>query len=289
MHEGGRQPSLRVAASKDGSQVPDEPARPAFLAGAGERVAAAGFRRPGDPEALRRARSDGVVHPRAGCMRYCPQARCVMHLHPTYTTALWPGWKTARCIRSTRTPCAFLAGSPPIPIYGGMALANEEGDRLAGMMGTKPVLMMGNHGVTGRPDRRSPPAFDEMVYFERAGADLDDLPIPPARSSASRSDAVAQVTAQAVAGLSAPRRRSPGRSQGDPRPRSAGLSRLSACSRKIWYIALCDRLRDNANFAKCAYETISVARDFYDGATAHKVQTAWMEVGVLTAQQRLVA
>lgn len=58
---------------------------------------------------------------------------------------------------------------------------------------------------------------------------------------------------------------------------------------KIWYIALCDRLRDNANFAKCAYETISVARDFYDGATAQKVQTAWMEVGVLTAQQRLVA
>jgi len=57
----------------------------------------------------------------------------------------------------------------------------------------------------------------------------------------------------------------------------------------IWYIALCDRLRDNANFAKCAYETISVARDFYDGATAHKVQTAWMEVGVLTDQQRLVA
>jgi Zn-dependent metalloprotease len=58
---------------------------------------------------------------------------------------------------------------------------------------------------------------------------------------------------------------------------------------KIWYIALCDRLRDNANFAKCAYETISVARDFYDGATAQKVQTAWMEVGVLTAQQKLVA
>ena len=58
---------------------------------------------------------------------------------------------------------------------------------------------------------------------------------------------------------------------------------------KIWYIGLCDRLRDNANFAKCAYETISVARDFYDGTTAQKIQTAWMEVGVLTAQQRLVA
>jgi hypothetical protein len=40
---------------------------------------------------------------------------------------------------------------------------------------------------------------------------------------------------------------------------------------------------------KCAYETISVARDCVDGAIAEKVQTAWMEVGVLSARQRLVA
>jgi Zn-dependent metalloprotease len=58
---------------------------------------------------------------------------------------------------------------------------------------------------------------------------------------------------------------------------------------KIWYIALCDRLRDNADFRKCAYETISVARDFYDRATAQKIQAAWLEVGVISSQQRLVA
>lgn len=58
---------------------------------------------------------------------------------------------------------------------------------------------------------------------------------------------------------------------------------------KIWYIALCDRLRDNADFRKCAFETISVARDFYDGATAQKIQAAWIEVGVLSSRQRLVA
>ena len=31
--------------------------------------------------------------------------------------------------------------------YGGMALADEEGDRLAGLLGNRSVLMMGNHGV----------------------------------------------------------------------------------------------------------------------------------------------
>lgn len=58
---------------------------------------------------------------------------------------------------------------------------------------------------------------------------------------------------------------------------------------KIWYIALAERLRDNADFRKCAYETISVARDFYDGATAEKVQQAWIDVGVIKRSQRLIA
>ena len=57
---------------------------------------------------------------------------------------------------------------------------------------------------------------------------------------------------------------------------------------KIWYIALCDRLRDNAGFRKCAYETISVARDFFDSATAKMVQDAWLEVGVLKRSQKLI-
>lgn len=57
---------------------------------------------------------------------------------------------------------------------------------------------------------------------------------------------------------------------------------------RIWYIALAERLRDNADFRKCAYETISVARDFYDGATAEQVQQAWIDVGVIKASQRLI-
>jgi Zn-dependent metalloprotease len=51
---------------------------------------------------------------------------------------------------------------------------------------------------------------------------------------------------------------------------------------KIWYITLTQRLKGEANFAKCAYETISVARDFFDDAIAKKVSQAWIDVGVIT-------
>lgn len=52
---------------------------------------------------------------------------------------------------------------------------------------------------------------------------------------------------------------------------------------KIWYITLTQRLKGDTDFQKCAYETISVARDFFDDDTAKKVSQAWIDVGVITA------
>jgi len=95
-----------------------------------------------------------------------PQARCVMHLHPKYATAL----------------CALDDNSmPPIEQntmrfydriaiddgFGGMALSDEEGDRLARCLGDKSVLLMGNHGVMVACASIAE-AFDTMYYFERA-------------------------------------------------------------------------------------------------------------------------
>jgi Zn-dependent metalloprotease len=50
---------------------------------------------------------------------------------------------------------------------------------------------------------------------------------------------------------------------------------------KIWFITLTQRLKGEADFAKCAWETISVARDFIDNDTAVKVAKAWTDVGVI--------
>ncbi|MGH6819945.1 MAG: M4 family metallopeptidase, partial [Methylocella sp.] len=52
---------------------------------------------------------------------------------------------------------------------------------------------------------------------------------------------------------------------------------------KIWYVTLTERLTGNAGFAKCATETVSVARDLFPGdpSIAEKVAKAWTDVGVL--------
>lgn len=52
---------------------------------------------------------------------------------------------------------------------------------------------------------------------------------------------------------------------------------------EIWYIVLTQRLKGATTFTKCAYETVSVARDFFDDATAAKIAQAWLEVGILNA------
>ncbi|MGH6858572.1 MAG: M4 family metallopeptidase [Methylocella sp.] len=52
---------------------------------------------------------------------------------------------------------------------------------------------------------------------------------------------------------------------------------------KIWYVTLTERLTGNADFAKCAAETVSVARDLFpeDSSIAAKVAKAWADAGVL--------
>jgi len=52
---------------------------------------------------------------------------------------------------------------------------------------------------------------------------------------------------------------------------------------KIWYVTLTERLTGTADFAKCAAESVSVARDLFpeDSSIAAKVAKAWADVGVL--------
>jgi Zn-dependent metalloprotease len=55
---------------------------------------------------------------------------------------------------------------------------------------------------------------------------------------------------------------------------------------KIWYVTLTERLTASADFAKCAAETVSVARDLFpqDLSIASRVAQAWVDVGVIDAQ-----
>lgn len=129
-----------------------------------------------------------------GCLHaVLPQARCIMHLHPKYATAL------AALDDSTMYPIdqntmRFHDRVVIDEAFGGMALSDDEGDRLAGLLGDKTVLLMCNHGIliAGRTVAQ---AFDEMYYFERAAETLITA-YATGRKLRIAADNVAKLTAQ---------------------------------------------------------------------------------------------
>jgi ribulose-5-phosphate 4-epimerase/fuculose-1-phosphate aldolase len=127
----------------------------------------------GDPAALDRADAPDptawYLHARLHAR--VPQARCVMHLHSRYATALG-------CLEdSTMYPVdmntmRFFGRVALDEGFAGMALSDEEGDRVAGLMTDgKTVLLMANHGVLAVGPSVAA-AFDELYYFERAAETL---------------------------------------------------------------------------------------------------------------------
>ena len=100
-----------------------------------------------------------------------PEARCVMHLHSRYATAL-------ACLKdSTLYPIdmntmRFFGRVALDQDFSGMALSDAEGDRVASLLHAgRTVLLMANHGalVIGPSVAL---AFDEFYYFERAAETL---------------------------------------------------------------------------------------------------------------------
>jgi ribulose-5-phosphate 4-epimerase/fuculose-1-phosphate aldolase len=95
-----------------------------------------------------------------------PQARCILHVHPPYATAI--AALADPDIPAIEQNTARFYNRLAIDMgYGGMANNDEEGDRLAALMGNKRVMMMGNHGVLvcGRTVAE---AYDYLYYLERA-------------------------------------------------------------------------------------------------------------------------
>jgi ribulose-5-phosphate 4-epimerase/fuculose-1-phosphate aldolase len=106
----------------------------------------------------------GAMHARL------PHARCILHVHPPYATAL-----------------ASLADPEIKPIdqnsaryynrvaydlgYEGMADNDAEGARLAAALGNRSTMMMGNHGVL-IAGATVADAFDNLYYLERACRNL---------------------------------------------------------------------------------------------------------------------
>ena len=101
-----------------------------------------------------------------------PTARCVMHLHCKYATALACLEDSAMYPIDMNT-MRFFGRVALDAEFRGMALTDAEGDRVARLLAASgaSVLLMANHGVLVVAPTVAQ-AFDELYYFERAAETL---------------------------------------------------------------------------------------------------------------------
>jgi ribulose-5-phosphate 4-epimerase/fuculose-1-phosphate aldolase len=79
------------------------------------------------------------------------------------------------------------------PDYNGLAFDHSEGERLAGVLGDKSVLMMGNHGALAIGET-IPQAFERLYFLERA-CQAQVLALSTGRALKMVPDQVAKATA----------------------------------------------------------------------------------------------
>jgi ribulose-5-phosphate 4-epimerase/fuculose-1-phosphate aldolase len=99
-----------------------------------------------------------------------PQARCIIHLHPLYATAI-ASLADPEIKAIDQNTARFFNRVAFDMNYGGMANTDEEGDRIARLIGNKSIMMMGNHGVLVCAETVAE-AFDLTYYLERACRNL---------------------------------------------------------------------------------------------------------------------
>ncbi|QIG51380.1 hypothetical protein G5V57_28895 [Nordella sp. HKS 07] len=121
-----------------------------------------------DKEAMKRPEAPDetawCIHGRMHAL--VPSARCVMHVHPTYATAL-VGLADPEIKPIDQNTARFYKRVAYDLGYEGMANSDAEGNRLAGLLGNNKTMMMGNHGVLIAAGSVAE-AFDELYYLERA-------------------------------------------------------------------------------------------------------------------------
>lgn len=125
--------------------------------------------------------------------RHLPQARCVLHVHSPYATAI-ASLADPEIKPIDQNTARFFNRVAYDHHYDGMADNDDEGERLARTLGNKSVMMMGNHGVlvTGTTVAE---AFDTLYYLERACQTLV-LAYSTGQKLSVLSDDVAEKTAQ---------------------------------------------------------------------------------------------
>ncbi len=99
-----------------------------------------------------------------------PHARCIIHLHPPYATAI-ASLADPEIKPIDQNTARFYNRVAIDNDYGGMANSDAEGDRIARLMGNRSIMMLGNHGVLVCAATVAE-AFDLSYYLERSCRNL---------------------------------------------------------------------------------------------------------------------
>ena len=95
-----------------------------------------------------------------------PHARCVLHTHMPYATAL-ASLQRGRLEMTCQNALRFFDDIAYDDDYHGLALDTTEGDRICQRLGDRRVLFLANHGVIVVGENVAT-AFDDLYYLERA-------------------------------------------------------------------------------------------------------------------------
>ncbi len=98
--------------------------------------------------------------------RALPRARCILHLHTPYATAV-STLADPEIKPIDQTTARYFNRVAYDMHYGGIADSTAEGDRLAAALGDQSTMMMGQHGVLVVGETVAD-AFDRLYYLERA-------------------------------------------------------------------------------------------------------------------------
>lgn len=98
--------------------------------------------------------------------KHLPHARCILHTHMKHATVL-SCLQDARLLPIDQNTMRFYDKVALDVDFEGLAMTEAEGERLAGVLGDKTILLMGNHGVMVVGPSVAQ-AFDDLYYFEKA-------------------------------------------------------------------------------------------------------------------------
>lgn len=152
-----------LAVSSDGAEILINPAGKHFSRMKASDLLLVDVRNP-DPEVA--AKLDKTALAIHGALhRNAPHARCALHVHSKYATAL-ASLKDRSMPPIDQNTMRFYNRIAYDDGFDGMGLGNEA-ERLSTKLGNKSTLMMGNHGVM-TVGTTVAEAFDNLFYFEKA-------------------------------------------------------------------------------------------------------------------------